>query len=420
MTNNHAANRFIKPGKYIFTSVLLCTIFTIAVPSSGARKRTKGAAKMTSSLYPVQFADHRNSSFCDITAPAKGDKVWFLPTADTVHRNMPRLILLHRDGVLVEYPSWIEFIRPDGNRLWRNEIEPGFHPVVSSKGILFRDSPSGLRAVNEKNETVLHDFFVPNSSQRGRFDLVVPVGEHFFIQTFNLAEEPVEEEEEEDDTYSIMLMGSHSYDDWKYLHEKSGNPLPALVTSDGSQAVIVVESAVGIHDIATGKMNAAFSIPDILFLHASLDRDNNLVALVQDNKAKKEIRSYTLAPEKDKQPLWSFSVSGTTSPPFCQPPATDNDNRVYMIQNNHFYAIDKGKKLWSAAITQASYFQYFTILGDNTILCASANILLCLKEGEKPRIVFALPSGEDITTPPVVDDRQQIYFGTPAGIYCIK
>ncbi len=397
------------------------TFLTLIAPSAGVSKRPRGDLPMAPSHYSVQFADYRKSSFCPVVPSVKGEKVWFLPTADSTHGNMPRLLLLHDDGCIVQYVSWMEFIDFNGKRRWRTTIAPGFNAVVSATGILLRSSPSGLKVIDEKNSIVVNDVFIPNSTPQGTYDLVYPFDDKYCVQTFNKAEEPVEDEDAEEDSYSLMLKGTKSYDDWVYLHEYSGHALPGLITADGSRVVIAgSESGISVFDIATGQEKIIGTFQGITFILASLDRNDNVIALTQGSDGKKNICCYSLDREKDKQPVWSYAVAGTVNLPYCQPPAIDEKNRVYLIQNQRLHVIENGTLLWEAVVPPATNFQYMTVLGDGSVLCTAANYVLHLTNGEEPRFAFILPPGEEITTPPVVDTSEQIYFGTANGIYCIK
>ncbi len=366
-------------------------------------------------IYPMIFANYAKNACQDQSTSGKGERLWFTPSADTISQTPPMLIIITENGLIVQYADRFQQMGFDGKFTWQRDRDAGMNIIAYDNNIYFRGYDGDLHAVDSRNQPVLSDFFIPTSTDRGGFNMVLPKGENrMLVQTYNRAPEVEKGEPPIQDDYNLVLMGDGN---WEWLLEFKGNSLPALVTADARKVILLNnESQVLIYDSDSGERQGSFEIEGCWFLKASLDCHDNLVILSTSVEKEKKLSSYSLSGTM----IWEYMLpSGEAGMP-DQPPAVDKDNRVYFISNNFVNAIDKGELSWQYPILDAQYFQYITVLGDNSILVASANMLYHLSQSGEVLFSNLISPDEQITTPPVVDAKGRIYLGTAAGIYCLK
>ena len=387
----------------------------LAEPSSQKEQNAKENAMI---IYPKIYVDYRQSSCQSQTSNAEGKKLWFTPNTDTENRNPPTLILVTEEGLAVQYNNRFEHIGFDGKIAWTEEREPGMNIIAFNKNIYYRSSNYNLYGVDMLGKNILYDFFVPTSSERGFFHLVMPIGEdHFLIQTFNYAPEADEDSPDIKDDNNLVLMGSESWDDWDWHLEFEGTVLPALVSGDSKKIILLnTNNQVKVFDIETGKQSKVFEIEGVAFHLASLDNDDNIIISVNTVENQRKLLNYTL----DGDLNWEYELPFVESMPFAQPPAIDSNNRVYFIINNFLYVINKGKLQWQYPLPEAQYYQFITILGDNSVLVVAANLICHLAQNGDVIFTSFVMTDDQITTPPVIDLNGRIYFGAAAGVYCYK
>lgn len=366
-------------------------------------------------IYPKIYADYQQSSFQQQTTDASGDQVWFTPEPDPVYAQPPTLIVAIEDGLAVQSLDRFRYLTYDGKIVWEEPRDPGMDVFAYQNQFYFRTGDRRLNAVDLQRTRMLSGMHVATASSRGFFPLVVPRGQnHFLVQTFNRAEELMPDDPPKLDDYNLVLMGPDRWNDWDWLKEFEGSCLTALVTADTGRLVLLNSMGhVITMAIDSGDEVQRFELPGAEFLKASLDRDDNLVVVLVTPEGERKLCRYSLTGELS----WEFMLPAKGGI-LGQPPAIDADNRVYYMENNILRVIDKGELQWEYRVPPARHFQFLTILGDNSVLVASANSLTHLDADGGALFVKLLEAGQQISTPPVVDNRGRIYVGTAAGIYC--
>ena len=380
---------------------------------SQVRQNIKGS-NMT--MYKMLFADYQYSSFQEQTSNVVGEQVWVTPNSDSTHKSPPTAILLSPQGLTVQYNDRLEQMTYDGKIVWELERDPGLDIFIHNDAIYYRSTGRRLAAVDFEKNTVLDAMHIMTSSRRGFFYLVLPRdNQRFLVQTFNRAPEPEPNIPDEHDNYNLVLMGP-SGDEW--LHEFEGEVLPGLVTHDSKKVMLLTDNSdILSFDTDTGEQLDSFSLPGVQFLQASMDRNDNLVVAML-NQEKKQVHACINV--SDGKTLWEKPFPDDGPHTFRQPPAIGSDNQVYYITNDTLHVIKDGELLWRYPVPEATFYQYLTILADNSVLLSASDTLIHLDaEGEVLAAVVMENSGE-LTTPPVVDDKGRCYVGSGAGIYCIK
>ncbi len=369
-------------------------------------------------VYPKIFADYRQSSFQTQTTSAAGDQLWLTPNIDASSANVPRVIVTTPAGLAVQYGDRFRMIGFDGVVKWEMPNDPGLPMFVADTVIYCRGTNRFLQGVTFDKRTVLSEFTIPRCRDRGGVPMVQPRGDnHFLIQTFNAAPEVIVDSPPEPPDYNLMLKGPEERDDWDWMLEFKGTALPALVTGDNTRVVLLDgTSRVNVFDIATGKPTGSFEIAKSGFLQASLDHRDRLIVALYDAKAQPQLACYSLSGEQ----VWSCPLPPAERRAFRQPPAVDGDNRIAYIWGDTLLMIADGTILWRHAVPATRFVPYVTILGDNSLLLAAANLLVHLDKDGGLLFETYLKPEMSITTPPVVDGAGRVYVGTTAGVHCFE
>lgn len=375
--------------------------------------------------YPMLFADFQKTSFQEQVAGSTNEQLWFTEIVDDPSRQeFPRAILVSDKGLFVEYSNNTKHLDFTGAIKWQKGY--GGFPSCSFilNSTLYFSGVGGVSVVNPDNGEQSGDFYIFTADEI--VHLFYPVdNDHFFAHTFIQA--PFESEPGEkppDDESHIILMRSEQYiktlpgdpDDWEYMHTIEEKTLPGLLTGDGKNVVVVTNNGtVQVFTIDKGKKTGKIEHPGVWPLGVSLDKDNNLIILHHTPEGNRKLACYPLL---DKDPLWEAALPGSGEIPLPQPPAIGKDDRIYCMVENTLCAVDKGVLAWKYGAFAAKYFQYITVLGDNSVLVAGANKLSLVDKDGNEIFIKLLPPGEDISTPPVIDAQGRFYFGTIKGIYC--
>ncbi len=403
-------------GVTIVLLLLLTAVVCQAGSSSHKSQARQNIKESNMAMYTMLFADYQHSSFQKQKTTIVGEQVWFTPNSDTTHKSPPTAILLSSQGLTVQYNDRLEQMNYDGKIVWEMERDPGLDIFIHNDGIFYRSTGRRLAAVDFEKNTILDAMHIMTSSRRGFFFLVLPRdNQRYLVQTFNRAPEPEPNVPDEQDNYNLVMMGP-SGDEW--LHEFEGEVLPGLVTHDGKKVILLNDnSEVLSFDTDSGKKLDSFSFLGMQFLQASLDRSDNLVVAMLNQEKKQVLACITTS---DGKTIWEISFPDDGSHPFRQPPAIGNDNQVYYITNDTLYVIREGELVWRFPVPQASFYQYVTVLSDNSVLLGASNTLIHLDAEGEVLVSVALEDSGELTTPPVVDDKGRCYVGSGAGIYCFK
>lgn len=368
-------------------------------------------------IYRKLFADYQLSSFQEQNLKATGTADWLARPSDSADNRPPLLVVVTEDGIVAQYPERLEWITPDGNTRWTKLHDSGMNILAHDGSIYFRDPDQGIYAVDPRGNYTLADFFVPTSDEMGVFQTVMPREDgHIFVQGFVPGREEREEDPDDSDRYSIVLKGPGGFDDYKYMRYFEGESLRGLVTSDGKLVVLLNDQGeVTSFDIETGRPSRAFKVEDAEFIEASLDREDNVVIVMDHPEDGTILACYDLTGNKK----WQAPLPSGNKSIYSQPPAIDSENHVSFVWLNTLYHFVDGESAWKKEIPRTRYGQYITVLGDNSILLASGiNLLQFGVDGEITTEIEL--DGGICTSPPVVDQNGRIIVGTTVGVRCFR
>ncbi len=410
-----------KKYSYIFgLSLLLLVGFATSCRSEPAAttvklKESKKEGAVT--MYSRLFADLRQSSLQLLKTQAVGRQVWFAPFKDASVQTIPTLVLVDKDGLTVQYANHLQRLSFEGAFGWIKERDGGLDIFGFQNEIFYTGTDGFLHAVSVAGKERLDEFFIPRAYGRGGLRLVVPLGgDHFLMQTYNRPEEVEIGKPPEKDNYHLFIKGPESYKDLTWSAQFDGIALPGLVTADGKRLVVLNQgNQIQVFEIATGKQLSSVTVESAGIVRASLDQTDNIIVYCWDAEDKKKLCSYT----SQGAPNWEYPLGGRDTRVAAQPPALTGSGHALVIVDSLLLSISNGSLLWQRPIPPAAV-QYLTVLGDDGVLVTAANELTHFGNEGQDRFSFRLPADEAMTTPPVLDDKGRIYFGTAKGIYCIN
>lgn len=372
--------------------------------------------------YPKIFADYRRSSYQDYRTQATGSesRLFFETDADG---EWPRVVLVVENGIAIVYDTRVRVVAFDGSMLWERRAFPGFDVFVNEGLVYYRSGINTLATSNMDGAAVLEDVFIFTSNETSTFPLVIPWSPNQFLaQTFvrKLEEFP----DTGPDRYYLILMGTEDYDDWSYLQEFEGNVLPGVVMSGGKRIVVLeVGGVVRTIDGDTGSILHTWTLEGLEFHAASLTADDELIVTYLREDSTLAVAAFGLSTSSESdtlKPLWETDFGRGTLSSVVQPPALGNDGRVYVIVSSQVACIEHGRINWRVPAGESQYYQYVTVLNDNSALVAAGGMLTHVSADGERVFLVQFPIGEMVTTPAVIDASGKIYVGTNRGVRLVR
>lgn len=201
-----------------------------------------------------------------------------------------------------------------------------------------------------------------------------------------------------------------------WFNEYDGMANFALLSNDEKSIIVSAYNEISLFDVTNGEIKNSFNLEIEVPLTASLDKKNNLILLVEktvENKTGKYLIAYSL----EGQELWSLPL---TEPNDLQPPACDNDGRIYIIDGLQLLCIKDGEVDWTSILKPAER-NYITITADNHAVVLNGSLLaLFAPDGEKLFERLITKTDEKFYAPPALDKEGHIFVAGQKALYCFE
>lgn len=374
--------------------------------------------------YSKIFADYRSTSFQDQKVRALGKLNWFVPSDID---DFPRMVLTNDREILVKYNSKYQLF--DGNNVKStNNCDFGYNIVMNPKSILYTDQMV-IKIFDINKDDVTGNFEIPDINAESIIKVIYQFNDKCFVEILNRAKEESElvfpktdESKSADftgDKTIMSVINSNQQTIWRKEFEDEN--INSLIVEELGQVIIFYNkdpysNTFSIFDLNTGNEINSTTIEKASLLNASLDFSNNINAILHFDNNEIMLRNYSM----DGNINWEYILPISTVDYINQPPAINKINQVFCLINNKIFAVDKGKLLWEFIILEDEYFKFFTITGENNLLIISSYLLNYIDSDGQLIFNYIIDQNERITTPPIIDEKGLIYFGSTKGIYSLK
>jgi outer membrane protein assembly factor BamB len=286
-----------------------------------------------------------------------------------------------------------------------------------------------IRKLDTKKNKEIFQFDVPDITAESLFKTIYQFDDKCFVEIVNRAKEESQlvfpntgDETSSDfkgDKTIIIVVNSNQQTIWR--QEFEGENIKSLIIEELKQIIAFYNedpfsSTISLFDLNTGNEISKIKVEKASLLSASLDFNNNINAILHFDNNEIMLRNYYL----DGKVNWEYTLPISSVEYLNQPPAINRSNQVFCLINSKIFAIDRGKLIWELSIPEDEYFKFLTITGDNNLLIGSSYLLNYIDSNGQLIFNYLLDQNERITTPPVVDEKGLIYFGSTKGIYNLK
>ncbi len=389
------------------------------------------------STYPIRFASPRRDCALDATFPGAGKLVWSTQLELAGATARPTLLLWQGNVVAVAGFGFALFDK-DGARRWERRKNAGGPATAFADRIYYQNADFGLDAVDVSNETPLTGAPLPGvANSEFKVSLLWPRAEDFVMATFVEAEQP---EPENLGVQPMPMISGRRAVYGKTLGawaaDYSGfKRLPPLFVPALHRLLLGFDE-VKVVDVNEGVELPGFTLPLQTHVDWSADPEGGLCITGYDTEDKKAVVG--LSASGEEQWRW-VDADGTDRWIRGQPPIRAQGGRIYALTEGRVLAIEQGVLAWSfdarsdslrhgasqdggtftvtsEGVLQATEtLRHATSLSDGSLLLTGGRTLRHLDpQGFKVR---SISLGEDILTPPVVDEDGALYLATANTLF---
>ncbi len=190
----------------------------------------------------------------------------------------------------------------------------------------------------------------------------------------------------------------------------------ALLSNNDKTIILIKLNEIILINAEDGQTINSFKLDIDFPLTASLDKNDNLIVLAEktvDKKTSKSLIAYSL----DGKELWSLPLN---DPGDLQPPACDNDGRIYIIDGLQLLCLKEGEIDWTAILKPAER-NWLTITADNFAVVINGSLLALFDpNGEKIFERLITKTDEKFYAPPALDKEGHIFVAGQKALYCFE
>jgi len=394
------------------------------------------------SSYPVRFASPKRDSALPVATSAEGKVSWSCDLDKWASPDWPPTVLIWGDREVVATYSDMILIDRQGKQLWTRPNQGGSPIAIAQDCLYFKGTDLFLEALNTSDRPVITEGPFPAAmSNKVTVRLSWP-REHDFIAVLY---RPPEDSVADGDPPGTHLRGAETtvlrnryettYGDW--LATYPGSPvLPPLLLPERNVLTLFIDGALRV-DVEQEEDLSHFKVPLEQPLEWSVDA-GEIYSVIGYQGGRKTL----LAVSGSGQELWRWTdTQDNDAWVGLQPPIHGPEGRIYVLTEGRVLAIDRGKLLWQfdarsdslrhgAHLSEGSFqiqdgrllavgaLRHGSALSDGSLLVTINKTLYHLSaEG---REIFSVTVDGDILSPPVADDRGNIYIATASRLFQIQ
>ncbi|MCP4703304.1 MAG: hypothetical protein GY865_01740 [candidate division Zixibacteria bacterium] len=362
--------------------------------------------------YPIQWANFQRNSLVPVEMKCKWKPLWsniyldvdedFVESPDFVHINDENVGVRSRNNFFVYNISG----------KFKHRI-----PLSGTAGVVF--GPRALAYLDPVQQLTYQDY---EYNQIGNADVIPYLDQYSYEMLLKPSLDEV--------LAVVQFTGAprklpkkyyiYSFDrneNWvKWDHEFDGRVDFALLSNDEKSIIISAKNEISLFDVTSGEIKSSFKLDIDTPLSASLDKNDNLIIMAKitiDEKTTVSLKAITL----DGKELWSFPIDKLSS---LQPPACDNDGRIFINDGLQLLCIKEGEIDWTAILTPAER-NYITITADNHAVVINGSLLaLFAPDGEKLLERLITKTDDQFYAPPALDKDGHIFVAGKKALYCFE
>ncbi len=368
--------------------------------------------------YPVRFANFQRNSNVPVMMKSRWNPVWFKKYSDINidYSFIPYNVLVRDNLVGVRYDAEMLLFNSQGNMVYQMPLSASGSVVLGKTAMAYLVMTHQINYRDYEFNLIENIGTLPELNEWSYELLMCPTFEDI-LAVVQFTGGPQYEPRK---YYIYKLLPNKRDVDW--FHEFDGVANHALLTNDENNIILVNRNNVSIFNTDSGENTGSFKInfddtiePDVPSI-ASLDKNDNLVILadrIVDEKTDKYLAVYS----PDGKELWSFKLN---EPNLNQPPACDNDGRIFIIDGLQLHCLKDGEIDWTAILKPAER-NWITITSDNHAVVINGSLLaLFAPNGEKLFERLITKTDDQFYAPPALDKDGHIFVAGQKALYCFE